>query len=483
MRESTGSSGFASLRPRWGLGLVIVVVLVGPTVTASATRSTGRSPTKHFHSEPWLHPNVVSMSHDPDWRSGDIFLTPSAGTPGPGGLMILNDGGQLVWFHSLAPGWAANLQVQSYQGRPVLTWWQGIRNAHGKDVIANQAYQTVAVVRAGNRYRTDSHDFLLTPHRTAWVIATRNSAANLTSVGGPRHGMVNATAIQEIDIATGRVLWQWDADRHIPITASYVRPSQGWFDPYHMNSIQLLPGGDLLASLRNTWSVYEISIKTKKILWTLGGKRSNFSIGPGANFEWQHAARLAGKTLTLFDDADAPQEESQSSAKVLRLNLRRRAVTLVHGYTHSPPLLSNVQGNAQRLTNGNLFVGWGAQPDFSEYTPSGRQILAGSFALGVSSYRAFRFQWDAQPSTRPVVAVARRPHGHVIVWASWNGATSVVSWRVLGGASSSGLHALATKRRDSFETSIELATRPRFIEVQALARDGRTLGTSSVRPL
>jgi hypothetical protein len=423
------------------------------------------------------------MTHDPDLSSGDVFLTPRAGIPGSGGLMILNARGQLVWFHSLAPGWGADLKVQSYQGQPVLTWWHGIRNGHGEDVIANHSYRTVTTVRARRGWRTDSHDFLITPQGKAWLLATRNEKANLTSVGGERHGLVNDASIQEVDIATGHVLWQWDAHRHVPINASYARPSHGWMDAYHVNSLQLLPGGRLLVSFRNTWSVYEIDVRTKRILWTLGGKYANFKVRPGANFEWQHAPHLTGRTLTLFDDADAPQEEPQSSAKVLRLNLRKRTATLIHAYTHSPPLLTGIQGNAQRLPNGNLFVGWGAQPYFSEYAPGGRQILNGGFAVGVSSYRAQRFHWYARPSTHPAVAGERRPHGRAIVWASWNGATSVASWRVYGGASASGLHALRTRARLSFETAIGLGQRPRYIEVQALDRHGRVIGTSAVRAL
>lgn len=479
-------SGWSNLpTSRWTLGLISIAsgLFVGSTVAAGAAHRAGSFPTRHFHSEPWLHPYSVSVSRDRDTRSGDIFLTPRAGTPGPGGLMILNARGQLVWFHSLAPGWGADLEVQSYRGQPVLTWWQGLRNAHGRDVIANRSYQTVAVVRAGNGFQTDSHDFVITPLGTAWVMATRNRAANLTSVGGPSRGTVNDAAIQEVDIASGRVLWQWDAYRHIPLDASYARPSNGWFDAYHLNSIQLLRGGKLLVSSRNTWSVYEIDIRTKKILWTLGGKRDNFRIGPRARFEWQHTAHLVGQTLTLFDDGagNGQQEEPQSSAKVLRLNLRQRTARLVHAYTHSPPLLATVQGNAQTLPNGNLFVGWGSEPDFSEYTPGGRQILTGSFPLGLSSYRALRFPWYGQPLTHPAVAVAPRAHGRAIVWASWNGATNVAAWRLLGGSSANSLHTLATKPRHSFETAIILGKRPRYIRVQALDGHGGLLGASSLR--
>ncbi|HZU61330.1 MAG TPA: hypothetical protein VE983_10210, partial [Solirubrobacteraceae bacterium] len=117
-----------------------------------------------FHSEPWLHPYPVRMSADPDRSSGDIFLTPRRGHKG--GLIILNPEGQLVWFHSLKPERGGNLRVQSYRGQPVLTWWQGRRSGDGEDVIVNGSYRTVAVVRAGRGYRTDPHDFVLTPQGT-----------------------------------------------------------------------------------------------------------------------------------------------------------------------------------------------------------------------------------------------------------------------------------------------------------------------------
>lgn len=467
-----------------GLGLLS---LLGPGASgagaashrhsAQGARAAGRT---RFHSEPWLHPYAVHMSSDPDTSSGDIFLAPRTTR---GGLMILNARGQLVWFRSLAPEKGNNLEVQTYRGKPVLTWWQGHRDGRNKDVIANTSYRVLAVVRAGHGCHADPHDFLIAPHGRAWLLADRNVNANLTGLGGPRHGIVRDTLIQEIDISTGKVLWQWDAYRHIPLNASNTSPGQRFYDAYHLNSIQLLPGGDLLVSSRNTWSVYEISIRTHRVLWTLGGKYSNFRVSPGARFEWQHAASLSGNTLTLFDDADWPQEEAQSSAKVIRLALRQRTATLVHAYVHSPPLLSPSQGNAQRLPNGNVFVGWGAEPDFSEYTPSGRQIMTGSLALGVTSYRAVRFRWSARPPGRPAMAARPSAHGKSSIWASWNGATEVASWRVLGGSSKTGLHTIARKGFYSFETQINLGSRPRYVEVQALNRRGRVLGTSAVRSL
>ncbi len=61
--------------------------------------------------------------------------------------MILDENGGLVWFKALSPAGAraADLRVQQYEGKPVLTWWQDPLIAGGShtagDVIANSSYQ------------------------------------------------------------------------------------------------------------------------------------------------------------------------------------------------------------------------------------------------------------------------------------------------------------------------------------------------------
>jgi hypothetical protein len=429
-----------------------------------------------FHSEPGLHPPAVSASSDPDTQSGDIFLTPAhTHQKGP---MILNSRGQLVWFRPVTHAVAFNLELQSYRGRPVLTWWQGRYGKGGEDLIVNRSYHTVAALRAVG-YQTDPHDFEIAPHGTAWLVARTAVHTSLTSIGGPSNGYVFDSVIQKVDIATGKLLWEWHAYGHIPLTASYKGPQSQFCDCYHLNAVQQLSDGSLLISSRSTWSVYKVSTKTGKILWTLGGKYSNFKMGPGTRFEWQHDAHRVGNTLTVFDDAAHPQEEPQSSAKILHINVPGKTVTLVKRFTHNPPLLTPAQGSVQILPNGNVFVGWGSDPHFSEYSPGGRQIFTASFPLGTTSYRAFRFPWSGHPDTRPSMAVAARTKGGAHVWASWNGATNVARWRVLGGSSPSQLHALRTRPTVGFETRVTLPNRPAYVEVQALNYHGKVLGTSA----
>jgi hypothetical protein len=452
--------------------------LPGPFTTAFA--STG--PTLSFHTDPGLHPPAFRAPVDPDRSSGDIFLSPTGNTPQQG-PMILNARGQLVWFDPLRRNEAINLEVQHYRGRPVLTWFKGTVFA-GEDVIMNSAYRTVAIVRAGNGYSADLHEFTITPSGTAWLDAYVPVHTDLRSIGGPANGTVFDCVIQRVDIRTGKVLWEWHSLGHVPVRESYTRSpnSLDIYDYFHLNSIQQLPNGDLLISARNTSALYEISRRTGRVIWTMGGKHTDFTIGRGAEFEWQHDARLhPNGTLTLFDDAASPQEEAQSSAKILRVNMRALRVTLVRRYTHTPPVLSDAAGDAQLLPNRDMFVGWGSSPEFSEYSPDGRQIFAGAFANGVASYRAYRFPWRGRPRTHPKLAAVSAAGGTVTLYTSWNGATGVGDWRVLGGTRASSLKRLTQVATTGFETAIHLSTSLRYFAVQALGAHGQLLGSSAVR--
>jgi hypothetical protein len=76
------------------------------------------------------------------------------------------------------------------------------------------------------------------------------------------------------------------------------------------------------------------------------------------------------------------------------------------------------------------------------------------------------------------VGAARQRGGKTAVYASWNGATQVASWKVLAEADTSGLAAVATSARSGFETVIPVRQSYKTFEVQALDANGRVLGTS-----
>jgi hypothetical protein len=423
---------------------------------------------------------LVGFTRDRDLASGDIFLSPNHGHQA--GTMILSPQGRLLWFEPRRLP-VYNLEVQRYLGKPVLTWWEGHWLGTGKDVIMNQSYRTIAVVHAGEGYSSDLHEFQITPQSTALVDIFSPVRANLSSLGGQAAGTAMDCIIQELDIRTGRVLWEWHALGHIPLIDSYapVPKDTSAFDYFHINSIQQLPNGNLLISSRSDWAVYEISKRTGNVVWALGGRHPSFSMGPGTNFEWQHDAHMnPDGTISLFDDAGSPLEEKQSSAKVLAIDTQARTASLIHRFTHSPPLRASLAGSVQLLPNGDYVVGWGSDPVFSEYTPAGQLVFDGRFPYGSYSYRAYRFPWSGHPITKPALVVAAGSHGATRLYASWNGSTDVVAWRVLAGQTPATLAPAGhTVPWSNFETTIRRAQRFPYWAVQALDASGHVLATSS----
>jgi hypothetical protein len=316
---------------------------------------------------------------------------------------------------------------------------------------------------------------------TVYVTTDRD----LSSVGGPRDGQVVDSVVQEIDIESGRVLLEWSSLRHVGLEESYkpmpTRAADAW-DYFHVNSVDVDRDGNLLVSARNTHAVYKLDRTTGRVMWRLGGKRSDFAMGTGTRFAWQHdARRQRDGSLTLFDNQASPKRAPQSRGLAIALDERRRRATRLRQYTHPRRLLSNNQANMQVLGNGNVMIGWGFHPYATEFAPRGRVLFDARFAdPGTSSYRAYRFAWNATPATSPDVAV-RRSGSRMTVYASWNGATGVVRWRVLAGASADSIQPVATGRRRGFETALPVRDVQGCVAVEALDRAGRVLGASPVR--
>jgi hypothetical protein len=460
------------------------------TTTPEAIHPGSPGDLQGFRSRPDLRPPTVTVTaRSAAVASGDEFLAPYDG-PGQSGPMILDPAGGLVWFKALPKYTSAtNLRVQEYAGKPVLTWWQGDISVHGfgqgEDVILDSAYAPIAHVRAGNGLQADLHDFQLTPQGTALITAFDPIHCNLSSAGGPVDGAVTDGTFQEIDVRTGLVMFQWTSLDHVALDESYSPANTSNtafpFDFFHINSLNLDPDGSLLISARNTWTTYDIQPQTGQIVWQLGGKHSSFALGPGAATAWQHDPReLTNGTFSIFDNGASPTVHSQSRGIVVSLEPQSKTATLVSQFTHPSPLLAYSQGNIQALANGDWFIGWGEVPDFSEFSPTGQLLFDAHFPAGDKSYRALRFTWTGIPATRPAFAVLGT-HAARTIYASWNGATLLASWRVLVGATTRSLKPVAGAARSGFESAIPLPSRTagRYITVQALGANGRVLGTAT----
>ncbi len=443
-----------------------------------------------FHSRPDLVPAAVRTRTLGRTVPGDVFLAPQAG-PLQDGPEIVDSSGSLVWFQPLTgDDSASDFRVQSYHGRPVLTWWQGDVSGGigvGEDVIYNSSYQQIATVKAGNGLSADLHEFQLTPQGTALITAEYPVRWDLSSVHGPKNGIAFDSVVQEIDIPTGLVLFQWDSLDHVPVSSSYEALPENQVIPYdyfHVNSVDLDQDGTLLISSRNTSAVYKVDHQTGAVIWTLGGRRSTFRMGPGASFAFQHDVRVRSGNdwfITMFDDgAGPPQVHAQSRGLKLFLDVKHKLARDVGQEEHSPPLLASFEGNYQQLSPDHDFIGWGQQPYFTEYNSHAQMVFDGHFVDDNDSYRAYLFPWTGTPTSPPAVAASRRG-SKITVYASWNGATQVASWRVLGGATPTALAPLATSRRHGFETSITTTRKP-YVAVQALDSHGNALATSAAVP-
>jgi hypothetical protein len=463
----------------------------GSSSGGGAAAQSPTAATSHYASAPELSPPVVSVTTDLPQADHQLVSVATKHGGLPAQLLIVNDHGEPVWVHPMAEGTGANdLFVQSYQGKPVLTYWQGFtQSSHGYGLgvgeILDSHYHVVATVHAGNGTLVDLHEFQLTPRGTALITAYESIRWDLRSVGGPQNGIVLNPLVQEIDVKTGLVLFQWSSLDHIPLSASAVPPpsdSTTAWDYVHMNSIDVGAHNTLLLSARNTGALYDVDRTTGNLLWTLGGKASDFHLTPGAAFSFQHDARWHGRgAITLFDDAGGPpRTEADSRALRLNVDLAARQVSVVRSDRHNPGIASDSQGNVDQLRNGDIMVGWGDQSNMTEFDRAGRVVWDARFPNAVTTYRAFRISWTGEPTTRPSVAVTRRSGARVVA-VSWNGDTRTASWRLLSGTSGKRLHPVATVTRTGFETDLPLTkARGHSVQVQALSSSGRVLASSAI---
>lgn len=258
-------------------------------------------------------------------------------------------------------------------------------------------------------------------------------------------GWIYDCLFQEIDLDSGKLLFEWRATDHYPILDS-LQPvgrtgssAENGFDFFHINSIDKNSDGDYLISARHMCSVSCVSHVDGSVLWQLGGQSNSFedlSGGRATNIAWNHHASWYqnSSTVTIFDNESNGAIRSGDSSRgvMVSLDLDAMTATLAREYVAPLGLLAPSQGSVQVLPSGNVLVGWGHTAAFTEYSMDGEVLCDTHFGpvwfanFGwVKSYRNFKFPWVGRPVTKPDVAV--RP-GRRAVFVSWNGATEVRSW-------------------------------------------------------
>ncbi|HTW99867.1 MAG TPA: arylsulfotransferase family protein, partial [Acidimicrobiales bacterium] len=295
------------------------------------------------------------------------------------------------------------------------------------------------------------------------------------------HGTVYDCAVQEIDVGTGKVLLDWRALDHVPIAETRLRPahSPSPFDWFHVSSVSLYGPDALLVSASNTSTLYRVARSSGEVLERIGGRRSDYTMGRGASFSFQHDARVQpGGLVSLLDNGSTSPGSSgpPSRAIVLALDAAHKSARLLRSWTHPAGLAVPSGGSVQPLGTGGAFVGWGAQPYFTEFAGDGAIVFDARLATDVQSYRALISPWVGRPPAEPDVAYLLDALSQLTVYVSWNGATEVASWQVLSGPSASKLTGIATVPSAGFQTTITTRPTGPYVATAALDAAGKQLG-------
>ncbi|KJY01930.1 hypothetical protein TI39_contig271g00003 [Zymoseptoria brevis] len=479
-------------------------------------------------------PPYLSISRSPEAPPVDecnesseayLFFAP-LGTAFEKSPLIMSDRtGDLVWNGPNASTFGFG--VQEYQGEKVLVGWTGtsfpepIGRGNGAVAIWNKNYELIANVTLPGNFlelaenatypsNIDLHEIFITEKGSMIVTANNVTAADLSEIGGSSAHWIVEAQVYEIDIATNDVLFEWKSLDHLeklPFTASvYPLGSEGYdgsnqtlaWGYFHINAASpYLDGGYLLSS---RYLASAIALDSEgQVLWRLSGiNGSDFTLGEGADFRYQHDIRLVETsednsilTLRLFDNHNSPIENNTtpSSGKLLSVDLKSNHVTLLQRFLNeSGPVYPTAQGAFNPVENGNYFKGNGFIPVLEEFSPTGEilstiqfgvanTIPSGGYvsgARGTLSYRGFKQTWVGCPTTKPSIVAEKWDEGEgVRVWVSWNGATEVVGWRIWGGKDEGSVAVIEEVEKVGFETKVEVeSVDVEIVRVEAVWREG-----------
>ncbi|KAH8908483.1 hypothetical protein BR93DRAFT_893754 [Coniochaeta sp. PMI_546] len=506
--------------------------LLFPVVTASLLVQHALADWQ-FRSRPDLAPPRLNITipATSEVEKGYLFLAPFAGLPdtpteqhGPrqAGPYIFRDNGDLIWSgYGIYSIWSTNFQAGRWKGQDIIFSFEGDHNAgyghgHGHVTFMDEHYETIRELRAGNHKLVDKHEFHIVNEETGLIQVYQPVPRNLTAWGASedQQWIVNAI-IQELDIATGELLFEWASLNHVdpdeailPINpgqaGSGYNSSDAW-DYFHINSVDKNAAGDYLISARDACAVHKINGTSGEIIWRLGGKKSDFEFtSKKADFCFQHHARWLPvrddeadevEIISLYDNSAHGTEHNgghqvhtapTSSGKILRLNTTSWTAELVQGFYPPDDLLSKSQGSTQVLPNGNVLVGWGSEGAVTEFSPDGKPIFhaymdSGALGVAVENYRAFRYNWTGLPNEDPAIVALAGDVGTTI-YASWNGDTETKIWRFfeLGTDETAGSKSfLGDVERTSFETSLFVPDKVvKNVSAEAIGADGKVLRTT-----
>ncbi|KAF7559154.1 hypothetical protein G7046_g5008 [Stylonectria norvegica] len=490
-------------------------------------------PNHTFHSSDIVAPifQVNTFDKDAVDDAGYIFIGTRYG-PTIAGPMILDATDLSLVYADQRYNNNYASDVQEINGTRYLTFWEGAHSrghANGYCLVYDESYKLVYNVTAQNinGALADMHEMKFTDHGTLIFSTYWNKDYNCTSVGGPPDALLMESGFQEIDMATNEIIFNWAASDHFAIDQTYAKYTAGYgvgsnsgFDFFHINSIEKTQDGNYLISSRHMSMLALIDGHDGHPIWMLGGKNNQFhdlSNGAATNFSWQHDARFYKDQshITMFDNHGEHTnlcEECDSRGLHLEIDSVNMTARVVQEYYHPAKVNSGAMGGVQALKNGNFLVGWGYNPGFVEYKPDGtpvmdvqRGMIGHGFFRDMFAYRVNKHDWKGRPTWPPNVAIEapRRTTEDTTVYLSWNGATDISQWAVVGVPAlfhvfcankmqqfasddatkiNNREYIINISNRTGFETEIHLGSNftRRYMGTAAISANGDILGSTSI---
>lgn len=496
------------------LTLLACAALAAYSSAAAAVEADNTTqPVNFFYTRPLSQAPALNVTIQDDFTPGYVFISPYKSIkPAP---YIYDKFGNLVWdgYGITGTANAHNFRPCQYQGATHICFSQiNQQNGYGigEAVIADSNYKVVATAQTGGNVEpADMHEFQLLNNGETAILSSYQiipydlSYFNITT----GLGWLSEGVFQEVNVTTGEVLFEWFSTNHVDPSESQITPNssdtggdgfgpQTAFDYFHINAIDKSPSGNYLVSARHVSTLYYVNGTDRDIIWKLSYQGNSDYECSNFNFSFQHDSRLISENdtttvLSIFDNASngVLSTSEQSSGKVIAIDHNTGVATMISNTTFpsSGGTLSTSQGNTQILGNGGTFHSWGNQPYFSEHSANGTAVLLAQFAAedSAQNYRAFSADWESTPSTTvpDVYAYALTANSSTSVYVSWNGATTVSSWRFYGAQNiGDGFEVIGTTDKQGFETFWRAESFFQWVRVEAVDADGNSLRNSSFTP-
>ncbi|MEO3750362.1 arylsulfotransferase family protein [Streptomyces sp. B6B3] len=460
---------------------------------ASLWLPTSATPTGEYLTQPELDAPLLTTNGED--IPGLLLTTPNPDNDQADSKAIIYDeNGEVVWYDDAGPDHGYfDMEPITYQGEEALMVWEGKAGVvpgekpETRYVILDSSYQEVASFEVQG-YPTDSHDIEFSADGSKVLLMSYMPVQyDLSEYGGPTDARLVNGVIQEQDLETGEVTFEWNALDSIPISETEVpldRPDMtGGFDVYHLNSLEYDDDGNILTSARSTSTVYKLDQETGEIIWRFGGESNDFTFADASQIpSGQHdARRLSNGLLSVFDNGNRHDPPASRGASY-ELDEENMTAELVNETEPELPIFAAFAGSNRQQENGDQLITFGNTGRITEFE-DGEEDFSAQLEHGWMTYRGEIDDWHATPTTAPDAVLGEvAGDGSQTMYMSWNGATDVAGWLIEAGPSEDELSTVGYAERAGFETGAEIASADdaAVYKVTALGEFGEALGSTTV---